>query len=129
MPRALEPGQKFKFVLNSDKHKPLAEQPTFYLRTLSGRKWRQAAKINKALEAAKDGEDFDPIFDQMFALLRLGVVGWTKMTDPDTGVAIPFDPESLDLLLDPQEAGEVLEAIIEGQEVSLADKKNSESPA
>jgi len=129
MPRALDPKQKFKYVLKSDQDKPANEQPAFFLRTLSGRKWREAAAINKALEAAKEGSDFEPILDQMYGLLRLGVRGWENMVDPDTEQPIPYDPASLDLLLDPAEAGELMEAIVAGQEVSLADKKNSDSPA
>jgi len=56
MPLVLEPNSTFRVVLESDKPKPIEQQPYFEFKYLSGREWKKVAKIADSIEGSKDGE-------------------------------------------------------------------------
>jgi hypothetical protein len=104
MPRALEPGQRFSVVLDSDEDKPVATRPTFWFVTKSVRDWKAGREtIIKNLEA--------DAWDATLAMLRLSLVGWDNMTDPETQQPIAFNLDDLDRLVDFTEAQELLDKI------------------
>jgi hypothetical protein len=125
MPLALEPGGRYPVVLESDADKPADSRPTFYFRALSGRKWREAARISDGLERHKDS--FVAI-EQLYDALLWGLVDWENMIDPDTGEPIPFDPAELDAILQPPEAAELVPKMLGVGQLTRAERKNSASP-
>jgi len=125
MPLALEPGQTFRVVLESDKAKPEGEQPYFLFCHLSGRKWKEMARLADSTSEAETGEE---ALDRIYQALAVGLVGWGNMKNPDTGDDIAFDKAELDRLLTLGEAAELM-AKFRNQGFGPAELKNSESPS
>lgn len=126
MPRALEPGVKYPIVLDSDSDKPEDKQPKLFYRSLNGREWRRVAAVSDGIEQSPDS---GTMLDSLYEVVCLGLIGWKNMADPATGKEIPFKPEDIDLVLDPHEASEVMQKILDAGKVSPSDKKKLESPA
>lgn len=122
MPIALEPGGRYPVVLEIDKDKPAATRPTFYFRALSGRKIKEATSY---LAELKESANDDMAFVKFFDAVRVGLVGWEHMIDPETGEPIAYDPQELDALVTPHEAMELFYKMIE---VGAVPAKNSASP-
>lgn len=121
MPRALEPNQRFPYVLQFDRDKPEGEQPTFWFRSLSMREWKTLARLYDAL----DQDNVVKRLDDVIAAIRIGLVGWNNLIDPDTGEQIPYAPDELERLIDPFEANELFEALVGQNRATADDKKNS----
>lgn len=125
MPIALEPGGRYPVVLEIDKNKPEATRPTFYFKALAGRKWREAARISDSLELQRDSFQ---VVDQLYEAVKWGLVDWEHMIDPETGQAIPFNPDDLDLIIQPAEAAELIPKMLTAGLPTGDERKNSESP-
>ena len=109
MPLALEPGLTFDVVLESDKQKP-KPKPTFVFKYLSGREFRKVGRIQEEFERS---ETTDQIVDCLFEGVAVGLVGWSGIIDPATGIEIPFDVADLDRILTITEANELLQKKME----------------
>lgn len=125
MPIALEPGEVFKVILESDKSKPKNKQPYFEFRFLSGRKWKELVQKKDKVKKAKGGIE---AMDRLLELLALGLVNWENMRDPETKKPIKFNIKDLDRLLTMSEAGELLIKFV-NQSAEVDDLKNSDSPS
>lgn len=106
MPIALDPGGKFPLVLHSDQDKPQESRPTFFARALC---WREQKAEQQKLDDLKtsklsNNEQKEKALDQLFGLL----VGWTNINDPKSGDPIPFQRDTIDLVLGSQEIAELL---------------------
>jgi len=117
MPLALDPKLTFEIVLDSDKFKE--KPPTFTYRYLNGREWRRVGQIQDQLEKAGGA---DQVVDLVLEAASVGLIGWSGMIEPSTGAEIPFDLESLDLVVGMREANELIVKMME-QLPSIADKK------
>lgn len=129
MPIAIDPLQKFKAVLLSDRDKSEGERPAFIYRYATGRQWLAAREFDQQIKNAKTDNEmpFDTIAE-LFDKLRFKLIGWEHMNDPDTGEPIKFDPAKLEDLLTMTEAFELLGLCLQ-QRVSDSDKKKLESPS
>ena len=72
MPICLEPNQRFPIVLDSDKDKPIATRPTFFVVSLS---MREQLKLSAGMDAALSHESTEAIFDATCKLLDDYLVG------------------------------------------------------
>lgn len=117
MPRCLEPGHPIKIVLDSDKDKPEGSRPTFLMRALSVREWRNA--IEKI-----DSEDVKTHVQMALVLVRAALGGWSGMVRD--GQEIPFSLEELDSIVDTGEAIELFDQLVAATVLSAADKKKLE---
>jgi hypothetical protein len=124
MPRALIPGECNRISLAIDEHLPETDRPAFIYAVHTCRQWRELSAANDSLAASKSGAE---AIDKMFSALRIGLIGWQGMANPETGDPIAFDPNELDRLLTTSEACELLLKVIAAGRASVADRKNSES--
>ena len=112
MPLALDPSKTFDVVLDSDKDKD--PKPTFRFRYPNGREWISIAEMADGIQTgARSGGE---ALRRMYDLLRLPLVGWENMN------GMEYKPEDLDLLLNPGEAGELLQKVMENIKPSDAEK-------
>jgi len=105
-------GKKFKIVLKSDQDRPEQEQPYFEFEHLSGHQWIERVKIQESIEQAETGVE---AVNRLFETLRIGLVGWGNMNNPETGQPIVFNVKKLQDLLTFGEARELNEAFIDKQ--------------
>lgn len=124
MPLVLEPKAKFEVVLDCDSKKYKEKQPTFIFKYLSSRKWKEMARLSDAFDKDDSGET---AIDTVFKAIGMSLVGWRNMTDPD-GSEIAFDAESLDDIVTPAEALELMQAAV-SQLPTPEDKKKLGSPS
>jgi len=124
MPMALDPNATFDVVLRSDAEKPAGERPTFEMRFLSCRQWREIAEAADRLDEAGGGAE---VLDRVVDLLGRCVGGWRQMTDAD-GRTMSYTPDCLADVLTMSEAQELLQRALEGRPDG-DDLKNSPSPA
>ncbi|HET6442533.1 MAG TPA: hypothetical protein VFH53_09165 [Phycisphaerae bacterium] len=129
MPLALDPNQTFDVVLKSDEAKPEGQRPVFRCRFVSARQWRRLSGLEKEVERLRD-EKAGPeaILNALLSRLAEAVSGWSGMIDPETGAAIPYEPEALDRVLTMNEAWELLYRILGGARMGVDDKKKSGPP-
>jgi hypothetical protein len=116
MPRALEPGQSYRVVLQSDQDKPKESQPAFLFRAATAREWRQVVVARSSLEAAT----LEAQLDATLAALKITLVGWQHMDRP-------YCAEDLDAVVGPYEAAELLSSVVNQGQVAPEDKKKSDS--
>lgn len=116
MPRALDPNNTFPIWLDSDEGKE--PRPLFKARYLTGREWERLQSLDGG------GNPFKPIYDG----LRLGIVGWSFITDR-MGADVPFDPQKLEDILDPMEAQELLGKLVKGGSLHGDLPKGSAQPS
>ena len=117
MPLCLEPNQRFPIVLDSDKDKPLATRPTFFVVSLS---MREQMKLSAGMDAALSHDSTEAIFDATCKLLDDYLVGWSNMGPHDYSEASVTD------FLTHSEARELLRKILGNSHVSLEEKKSCE---
>ncbi len=117
MPLCLEPNQRFPIVLDSDKDKPLATRPTFFVVSLS---MREQLKLSAGMDAALSHDTTEEIFDATCKLLDDYLVGWSSMGPHDYSEATVKD------FLTHGEARELLRKILGNSHVSLEEKKSCE---
>lgn len=108
MPIALEPGGRYPVVLESDRKKPKKTQPTFYFRAMNGREWRKAAALMDGFDSK---EALDAV-DDLYAGVKVGLVGWSCMVGPQSKSAIKYNPDDLDLLINPVEGVELIKEML-----------------
>lgn len=124
MPIVCDPTATFDLWCDSDAEKPAETRPIFTFRPPNGREQKELIAAAARTEAA---EDAGAIFDQVFATLRAGIVGWRNLTGRQ-GNEIVFDPAELDAVLDFAEAIELLTKLA-GHGMGAEDRKNAESPS
>lgn len=122
----MDPDAIFRVSLNSDVRIAADRRPAFLFRPVTGRMWKKAESLRKERHEASDPTE---LVDKICEMLRVGLVGWENMTDPDTGKPLPYDPAELDRLLLLREAMELVDEMLTGGQVSPDDKKKSDSSA
>ena len=127
MPRGLEPGVKLPIVLDSDKDKPADKRPTFYARALSA---RAALPVGQALDyAIQTNLDTVEAIEKIEAAITGGLCGWENLYDAD-GQPIHYgNGTKIGDICDRRELCQLLAAIYNGGNVSVDDKKKSDSQA
>lgn len=129
MPIALDPKQRFDYVLECDRALPADQQTTFELRGLTV---AEEARIEDGLAQLVDGGFNMRSGQQKLGILRLGLVGWRNFKSGD-GAEVPFEtikghPQHvtdacLDRL-DPDWRVELANAITERGKLTPAEKKS-----
>lgn len=117
MPLCMDPQARVPYVLESDRGKE--KPPTFFLRPLTVRLFREANTIDDQMRGAED-----PITVLMNGI-RLGLVGWENVTSEE-GKPIPFAAESLEDVIGMQEAVELIRAVNTAGKLSIDEKKVSD---
>lgn len=127
MPRCLHPDDRGPYVLKSDQHLPEKQRPYFLFRTMTGRQFREAIRL--CSEFSNVGTDeADRAVESLYDAVRTGLAGWGNMIDHNVPEGqkprpIPYDPENLEDVVDPEEAGELLSAMLAAAQLSADDKK------
>src|SRR5690606_36961978 len=116
MPVALDPNKRFEVVLESDKSLPDKQRPTFIFRHLTAREFMSSADDCDALSQSGSGRQ---ALDSILSRLGKGIVGWRNMN------GIEFSADKLADLLTVQEAGELLSAMVKGNQVEAQDAGKS----
>jgi len=116
MPLFLEPDQSFPIVLDCDKDKPAETRPTFYAKSQSMRGQR---KISEAMDKVFDETiKLSDMFSTVLAELEEVLVGWSNMG------SYAFCRESMEIVLNYQEARELLRKVLSNQHVKAEEKKD-----
>ena len=120
MPLSLEPGQKYPIVLDTDLDKPKSTQPTFYARSQS---MRGQQKIADVLDQWTENPDISikELFESTVEVLRGVVIGWANMGGHE------FSDDAMYLVLNYQEARELLRKVMYNQHITTDEKKSTES--
>lgn len=120
MPIALEPGQKYPIVLDSDKDKPKESQPTFFAKSQS---MRGQQRIGEVLDMWTQVENLTlpDLFNATIDVLGGVVVGWSHMS------GIEFSVDALRDVLTYSEARELLRKVMYNQHITAEEKKSLES--
>lgn len=136
MPRCLRPGELLRLHLSGDADIPEATRPTFLTPGLSADKWRQM--MGQFLKLAKQQREQAVTADTIsgmemsadaltacFDLLGTSIVGWEHMIDQRANPPkeLAFSPEALQNVLDPVEAMELMQLVLNAANVSKEDKK------
>jgi len=119
MPIALEPGQQFAIVLDSDAAKPKESQPTFFAKSQA---MRGQLKVGQVLDLYTENPDItiDELFSKTIDALSDVLIGWKNMS------GIEYSKESLADVLSYTEARELLRKVMHNQYLSHDEKKSSE---
>jgi hypothetical protein len=117
MPIALEPGEGFPVVLDSDASKPAESRPTFLAKSQSMRGQRKIAAVLDYMH--EEEVKTDDLFDRSIAALGEVIVGWKNM-------GRDYSKEALEDVLDYSEARELLRKVSANQHVTKEEKKSSE---
>jgi hypothetical protein len=119
MPLALEPGQQYPIVLDTDKDKPAESRPTFFARSQS---MRGQQSIGTVLELWTKDDDVSiaDLFDETCKVLSTVVVGWKHMN------GMEFTPDALRDVLTYSEARELLRKAMYNQHITQDEKKSTE---
>jgi len=128
MPLVLEPKQRIRIVLETDKKKPKEKQPYFIFRALSCREAKKVVRIaDSVYEDTVTGED---AIDKLIEAINISLIGWGNMIDPESCEEIIYDTKDnkLDLIITMPEAQELMEKI-QSQGVGDEELKNSELPS
>lgn len=126
MPVFLEPGQRYPVILSCDESKPAETRPTFYAKSQSMRGQQRIADTldlwtsNNTITAAE-------LFDATVETLSKVLVGWSNITNPETGKPIDYSPEAVRDVLTYSEARELLRLVMHNQHLQTEEKKSSES--
>lgn len=115
MPKSLEPGLLFEIVLDSDSSKPKAEQPTFFVPSLS---MRDQTKLEAEMETSLRHDTTEGLFTATCDLLSRYVRGWRNMGGHKFGECDLRD------LLSHGEARELLRKTLANQHVEPDEKKD-----
>lgn len=115
MPKSLEPGLLFEIVLDSDSSKPKAEQPTFFVPSLS---MRDQTKLEAEMETSLKHDTTEGLFTATCDLLSRYVRGWRNMGGHKFGECDLRD------LLSHGEARELLRKTLANQHVGPDEKKD-----
>jgi len=122
MPLMCDPESTFDYVLETDRQKPKEHRPVFVITYLSGRKWKEIARLNDDFD---ESDDSCAMLDMAYKMLKVGLVNWKNLTGPK-GEVIPFDLDKLEDILTMNETIELMRAIT-SQGVTVDDKKKLES--
>jgi len=119
MPIALEPGQQFAIVLDSDAAKPKESQPTFFAKSQA---MRGQLKVGQVLDLYTENPDItiDELFSKTIDALSDVLIGWKNMS------GIEYSKESLADVLSYTEARELLRKVMHNQYLNHDEKKSSE---
>lgn len=123
MPKGIDPNQKYKVVLDSDKEK--TSPPTFIYRYLTGR--QQLAAIEKYDNIDDKNSSQIENIRKTFNLAREHLIGWDNIIDPISGGCIEFNPDHLEDICTVLEAMELCQKVLYGQVLDLESKKKLES--
>lgn len=118
MPLALEAGQKFPVILDSDADKPKDVQPVFFAKSQA---MRGQQKIGKVLDLWTDNPDvsLEELFSSAVDVLSEVIVEWKNMG------GIEYSKESLRDVLSYGEARELLRKVMYNQHLTFDEKKSS----
>lgn len=118
MPALLEPNKQFPIVLESDRSKPVAEQPTFYALSKS---MRESEKLDAEFDAIFENPGDTPeMHRRICEMLHTYIVGWKNMGD----WAFPSSADGWRGLLLFHEAVELLRKVMRNQAVQAEEKKS-----
>lgn len=119
MPIALEPGQQFPIVLDSDAEKPKESQPTFFAKSQA---MRGQLKVANVLDLYTENPDItaEELFSKTVDVLADVLIGWKNMC------GIEYSKDALADVLNYSEARELLRKVMHNQYLSHDEKKSSE---
>jgi hypothetical protein len=117
MPIALEPGQRFAIVLDSDADKPAETRPTFFAKSQS---MRGQQRVGEVLDLWNDNKDLTlkQLFDATIEVLGSVLVDWQNMN------GITFSVDALPDVLTYSEARELLRKVMYNQHLTPEEKKS-----
>jgi hypothetical protein len=104
MPAALDKDARKVIVLESDKVKPVDEQPRFIFRPLAMGQWGNV--LNQADSIEKSVSGLDAIAALCDVIVSAGLIDWENMTDID-GKVIRFNKKRLANIITMDEAWEI----------------------
>ncbi len=119
MPLALEPGQQYPIVLETDENKPAESRPTFFAKSQSMR-GQQAIGTVLDLWTTRDDVTIETLFDETCKVLAGVVIGWKHMS------GIEFSPDAIRDVLTYSEARELLRKVMYNQHITQDEKKSTE---
>jgi hypothetical protein len=119
MPIALEPGQQYPIVLDSDAVKPKESQPTFFAKS---QPMRGQLKVGQVLDLYTDSPDItiEDLFSKTIDVLSEVLTGWKNMSGVD------YSKETLADVLNYTEARELLRKVMHNQYLNHEEKKSLE---
>lgn len=107
MPLACDPSKTFDVWLSSDADKPEHERPTFVFRYINNREF---CAVGEAMDGLSKHESVTAAVTVCMDQIRVGLVGWRHMPDPENpGEALAYDPSKLDLILSHTETHELIQ--------------------
>jgi hypothetical protein len=117
MPIALEAGQQYPIVLDSDAAKSKETQPTFLAKS---QPMRGQLKVGQVLDLYTDSPDItiEDLFAKTIDVLAEVLCGWKNMN------GIAYSKESLSDVLSYVEARELLRKVMHNQYLSHEEKKS-----
>lgn len=111
MPLACDPRKTFDVWLKSDANTPEETRPVFVFRYINNREFCSVADAMDSLSKYESGSDaVRECMDQ----IRVGLVGWRNMPDPDGEGLIDYNPDDLDRLLTHTETHELVSRMLTG---------------
>ncbi len=119
MPIALEAGQQYPIVLDSDAAKPKESQPIFFAKS---QPMRGQLKVGQVLDLYTDSPDItiEDLFSKTIDVLADVLCGWKNMS------GIDYSKEALADVLNYTEARELLRKVMHNQYLSHEEKKSLE---
>lgn len=123
MPRSLDPSSRLVMVLACDVDKPKESQPRIFARTLTLNQQRKLMATMNRMRSAEDPEDK---LTAAIDAAEICLIGWEQMVNPETGLAIEFNRETIGDVLSIDELVEVFDAVTSASTPSAGDKKKSE---
>ena len=131
MPVIDDPQASVRVVLVEHEDKPESEAPCFWFTAPSRRDTKAIDKILRKLSsintAAGETAIFD-LFDEIEEAIRVRLTRWDNQRDKK-GVAVDYDPDELDRLVDDAELSELLGLLRVASLPTVEEKKASGSPS
>lgn len=115
-------NKEIRVVLPSDQRKA-KDIPAFIYRPLNGKEFIKVAEVNDAMLSGNLA--IAERLDLVYKTAQVGLVGWENMNNPATGRDFPFDPETLDMIVNPFEVQELIEQVLQAMQPSYDVKKKS----
>jgi len=116
----IDPQGTYRVYLKADADVTEAQRPYFVFRRMNGREWRRVAELS---EGYTEKSGIAESLDRVYEAVKIGMVAWHHKTDPATGAEVAYNPDDLDLVLDPIDAQEVIGAKMASGRVSIPEKK------
>lgn len=122
---ALEPGKRkpLKVTLSGYEDLPDGQRPTFTFKRLSFRRFRDVASVYDGIGQNTTAHE---AMDNIINAIQPFLMNWENVYGFDGG-PVPYDPKSLEDVIDINEAKELLKGLMDGG-VDAEARKNSQSP-